>query len=339
MPPYVTQTEKEPATQVPPELSHKAVDIAGNFRDGGGYRVDMRRLAVVLSLTAAGALAAVAVVFAGGRGSGPPTIPVDTPSFPAPLAGAVVFSRELGWDALALAVKPDHGGLLLQASILGKQGQGVAGRSVAFAAAGSRVQARPCGPGCYRGRLPRTTTVEVVVGTTRWRVPLPEAWPAHDATKLVARAERVWRSLDSLSFHEILASGPGEGTASTWRAQAPDRIAYEVEHGWSAVIVGGKRWDRAPGSRTWRESPQLAIHQPVPGWVRVTDAHVLGTSTLAGHAVWRVSFFDPGTPGWFTLAIDKQTLHTLALGMITTAHFMHDRYGAFNSTPPIVAPR
>jgi hypothetical protein len=81
------------------------------------------------------------------------------------------------------------------------------------------------------------------------------------------------------------------------------------------------------------------VTQPVPLWVKVADAHVLGTTTMRGRPAWRVSFFDPGTPAWFEVVLDKATLRTLDLRMVTTAHFMHDVYRSFNSTPGVQAPR
>jgi hypothetical protein len=71
----------------------------------------------------------------------------------------------------------------------------------------------------------------------------------------------------------------------------------------------------------------------------VQDAHVLAAETFQGHPAWLVSFFDPGTPAWFTVVIERKTYHTLQSEMITTAHFMHDVYGAFNATPPITPPK
>jgi hypothetical protein len=183
----------------------------------------------------------------------------------------------------------------------------------------------------------RPSVAVVTVQKTRWRVALPHNWPPADAGALMARAERVWRSLRSLSFRERLASDATHATTSVWRAAAPDRIAYTVTKGYSSVIIGGRRWDRAPGGR-WVASAQTApIHQPVPFWVSVKDAHVLGTEHLRGHEVWRISFFDPATPGWFEVAIDKRTLHTLELSMFTTAHFMHDVYSGFD-TPAGIRP-
>jgi hypothetical protein len=59
---------------------------------------------------------------------------------------------------------------------------------------------------------------------------------------------------------------------------------------------------------------------------------------MRGRSVWLVSFFDPGTPAWFNVALDRQTLRTLDLRMVTTAHFMHDVYSSFNTTPAVLPP-
>jgi len=48
-----------------------------------------------------------------------------------------------------------------------------------------------------------------------WRVTLPAAWPPRPAGTLVARAGHVWRSLDSLTFREDLASADGISVSST----------------------------------------------------------------------------------------------------------------------------
>jgi len=120
--------------------------------------------------------------------------------------------------------------------------------------------------------------------------------------------------------------------------QAPDRLTYDIDRGYSAVIIGKHRWDKAPGG-TWKRSPQLPITQPTPPWVAATNARVLGATTARGRPAWRVSFFDPKTPGWFTVVIDRETLRTLDLRMVTTAHFMHEVYGSFDAAPAIRAPR
>jgi hypothetical protein len=200
-----------------------------------------RRVPLWLVALLAGALLAavalLAVVVLGGSSSGKdgigaPVVPVPgKTSFPAPPRGAVVFSRQLGADALALAVVPQAGGVLLQASVLGRQGEGVSGLPVAFRIRDTTKDATPCGPGCYRATLPaegRPPAVVVDVGgarATRWRVSLPAQWPPRDATQLVARAGRAWRSLRSLAFTERIASDPEHAVESSWRIQSPDRVA------------------------------------------------------------------------------------------------------------------
>ena len=267
------------------------------------------------------------------------------PRFPAPPDGAVVYSRQLGKSVLALGVVPQRGAVLAQASVVGSQGRGVSGLTVSFAVHGSTKAATACGAGCYRASLAATeppASVDVVLRgrqSTRWHVSLPATWPPRDATDLLARARTVWRSLHSLSFSEHLASGTGHVSVSSWRIQAPDRVAYVVNGGWAGIVVGETRWDKAPRAKHWVASPQTRLTQPIPGWVHVTDAHVLGSTTVRGRPAWRVSFYDRGTPGWFTLLVDKKSLRTYEARMTATAHFMQDDYRSFNATPAIVPPR
>jgi hypothetical protein len=273
-----------------------------------------------------------------------PAPATSSPRFPAPPDGAVVYSRQLGGNGLALGVVPHRGSVLAQASVVSGQGRGVSGLAVTFDVQGATKKATACGAGCYRATLAtkgRPQTVGVVVRggpSAHWRVALPATWPAPDATALLARAGAVWRSLRSLTLSESLASGTGHVALSTWRIQAPDRIAYQVKGGWAGIVVGDTRWDKGPGAKRWVSSAQTPLTQPRPGWVRVTDAHVLGSTTVRGRPAWRVSFFDPGTPGWFTVLVDKTSLRTYQVRMTATAHFMRDDYSAFNSTPVILPP-
>jgi hypothetical protein len=260
--------------------------------------------------------------------------------------GAVVYSRQLGSDALALGVVPRRGSVLVQASVVGPQGRGVSGLDVAFVVRRVTQATSACGAGCYRavfaskGQHPARVDVVLRGGrSAHWRVVLPAAWPPPDGAALLARAATVWRALRSLSFSESLASGTGHVTLSTWRIQAPDRIAYQVNDGWAGVVVGDTRWDRRPGAKHWVSSSQTPLTQPIPGWVKVADAHVLGSSTVRGRPAWRVSFYDAGTPGWFTVLVDKTSLRIYQVRMTATAHFMRDDYRSFNTTPAIVPPR
>ncbi len=271
------------------------------------------------------------------------TVPTLEAGFPSPPQGAVVYSRQLGRNAFALGVVPRAEEVLMQASVVGPQGEGVSGLDITFGNDGQTTSGRSCGDGCYRAVLPAAASpraIDVIVdgaATARWTVPLPAQWPPRDAAPLVGAAGRAWRSLHSLAFDETLGSGLKNVVRSSWTAEAPDRLTYRIVGGSSAVVIGNRRWDKAPGG-PWKESSQSPLRQPIPPWVRVTDASVLGATTIRGRPALIVSFFDPNVPAWFRLVVDRTTHRTLDLRMVATAHFMHDRLHSFNEAPAIRPP-
>lgn len=262
--------------------------------------------------------------------------------FPAPPKGAIVYAREFGQDVLALGVVPKSGGVSLQASIVGSQGQSVKGAHVTFSVSGGKPKAaRASAAGRYTTTFAlqkRPVAITTTVNSKSWTVKMPTAWPPKAGSALMARARKAYDALRSLTDLDYFATGPGEAVTTTWEFQAPNREAYQVQGGDDSVIIAGKRWERTSGSKPWSESPQAPLRQPAPFWVSVTDAHVLGTVKIHGRPAWDVSFYDPATPGWFDVKIDPATYHVLDMRMETTDHFMHDVYSKFNSTAPVVAP-
>jgi hypothetical protein len=323
------------------------------------------RLAAGLVALAAGIGAAVAVALlahsilktavASSSPSGAVTAPASsgssgaTTSFPSPPAGALVLGREDRDLAVGLAATPEGPGRLgLQASVIGQEGP-AAGLTVGFrvrsTGSDASVPAAACGAGCYGTTLavdgrPRSVRVSLQ-GKDRpssaVTFALPKAWPPKPADRLVQRADSTWRALSSVVLHERLSNGVGSTVNTLWQFAAPDRLAYHIVGGPSAVVIGGKRWDREPGGR-WQASAQTPLTQPVPTWEGIADAHVLGTGTVRGRPVWLVSFFDPQIHAWFELAVDRQTLHTLRLQMTAQAHFMQQRFGPFDRPLAIVPP-
>jgi hypothetical protein len=271
------------------------------------------------------------------------TVPTVEAGFPAPPQGAVVYSRQLGRNALALGVVPRAGEILMQASVVDPQGEGVSGLDVTFENAGQTTSGRSCGDGCYRAVLPAEASpraIDVVVegaATVRWIVPLPAQWPPRAASDLVGGAGRAWRSLHSLAFDETLGSGLRNVVRSSWTAEAPDRLTYRIAGGSSAVVIGNRRWDKAAGQR-WKQSSQSPLRQPIPPWVGVTDAYVVGKTTSEGRPALVVTFFDPNVPAWFRVIVDRKTSRPLDLRMVATAHFMHDHLHSFNEAPAIRPP-
>jgi hypothetical protein len=314
---------------------------------------ERRALVAFGGLVLAAVVAAVLLYATSGSSPARPTAiapiaPVATARFPAPPAGSVVLAREDGPDVLAIAIPPSASGSA-QLSVVGPQGTGVDGLHVSLATARASgvttSTATACGHGCYRaalgsGSTPRTVRVRVVraAGTTVWNVPLPASSPAPNASAIVARATRVWTGLSSISYLDRLGSDGSHIVVAHWQIVAPDRLAYQIQQGGQAVIIGLKRWDRQAAGGAWQESAAIRLHQPEPFWVSATDAHVLGSGTFGGHAVWHVSFFDPRTPGWFLASIDKRSARTLDLHMFAAAHFMHDTYGQFDAPIKILPP-
>ena len=257
--------------------------------------------------------------------------------FPSPPAGSLVFARQDGENVLALAVRLNGRDVSVQASVVGPEGIGVAGLPIGFTirtGGGGVVRKRgvACGLGCYAatGETGPPERVTVAVGRRRFQFIIPRPWPRSDATELVRRSGQVWRDLRTLVWRERLGSGRNH-LDTEYRAVAPNRFGYRIAGGAEAVVIGTRRWDRSSAHGSWEASRQLpALRQPVPFWSGVRDARVVGSPTVRGHGAWRITFFDPATPAWFSVVLDQQTLRTLSLRMLAAAHFMRHVYRGFN---------
>jgi hypothetical protein len=224
--------------------------------------------------------------------------------------GAVVLAAQAGPYAVGLEV----GDGSPRATVLDQEGRRVPGARVRVADAHAVVS--------VRGQKVAFT--------------LPKL-PAPPAAGIVARATRAWHALRSVTLDERLAARPGNSIETTFVQAAPDRLTYRIVGGAQAVVIGTRRWDRASAAAPWRRSEQIpALVQPTPPWLMVASAHVLNATPSA----WTVSFVDArfGRPIWFTATIQRRTYRTLDLHMVTAAHFMHERYRAFNAPVQIAPP-
>ena len=260
----------------------------------------------------------------------------DDPGFPSPPPDALVLAREAGVHALAIAVKPG----LVRVSVLRAAGGGQRGMHVALRfAGGATVATTVCGAGCYQAQTSglAASPITVLLDGVDYSFGLPAHTANGDA--VVAKATATWKGLRTLVWHELLASSPINAIRVVYKAVAPDRLSYDVNGQSAAVIIGGSRWDRPSPTAKWERSAQdPPVQQPQPFWVLHTDARVLGTVSVAGRLVQRVSFFDPSTPAWFEAYVDPATGRTLRLQMIAASHFMHDDYGPFNSAVDLSPP-
>jgi hypothetical protein len=287
------------------------------------------------ALLVGGLIAGIVALFSfssGGSAVAPNQVTLATA--PAPPQGAVVLAEESGTRAVALAVQRKA----LTATVLDPNGDPESGLNLSFRVAGSSLPARSCGLGCYRATVattPRRVEVVLPSGTASFRIPAS----TRAGTAIVHRAARVFRDLRSLVYLESLRSGPTGGLLTTWRMSAPDRLSYQIRGGASAVVIGGRRWDRARPGAKWVESQSTSLQVPAPTWSSdATNAHVLGSATVNGRPVWIVSFVTPSVPAWFTAWIDKSDYRTLQLKMTAPAHFMFHRYTQFNGPVAIVPP-
>jgi hypothetical protein len=280
------------------------------------------------------------LMLAAGCSNGSPvsqrSLQVGVESAPPPPRGALVLGGESGSRAVALAV----GKRRLTATVLSPSGGPLSGLKVSFRAGPKVVPAAACGPGCYSAATARPAHVQVRLSGSR---PVDFDIPARPrpAAAIVARAARVTRKLKSLVYVESLRSAPTGGLVTTWTMKAPNEVEYKIRNGAQAIVLGTRRWDRDRAGEPWRRSQQLpALSVPVPAWgSQATNAYVLGETTVGGRPAWQVSFANPSTPAWFTVAIDRATYRPLRLHMTAAAHFMTHRYLEFDRPLTIEPPR
>jgi Copper resistance protein D len=268
----------------------------------------------------------------------------------APVSGSpVVVAGRAGDLAVGVSIAPlDGRSARARATVIGAQGPR-SGLVVRFLAAGRAQHASICGRGCYEAvvRLasgrPKLAVAIAVPGHRQQvaQIAMPASWPAPPATAILRRAESAWRDLLSLNVLTRIASDARHSVTTAWRFRAPDRLAYRnLPRGSEAIVIGARRWDRASSRASWHESAQEPVRQPVPPWSSATaSAHLLGTETVDGRKVLRISFVDRSTPAWFTIFVDAATYRTTRVDMVAQAHFMHQANRGFNRGAAIRAPR
>jgi hypothetical protein len=304
----------------------------------------VRRLALI---ALAPALAAVVLVATGvfRPGSEPAATAQQKPAAAAEQApvGTLVLGEQAGGLAVGLAVQREPDALELEAHVLGPDGIGANGLGVEFSSGTVAVAGTPCGPARYCASLRATPPVKLDVRIegsgepASARFELPARWKP--AAELLAEATRVYDELRTVVYDERLDPGNGNPLETRWRVAAPDRLAYRIAGGPSAVVVGARRWDREPGG-AWIQSPQDPLTLPEPPWTTaVTYASLLGEETIRGRRTRVVSFLDDAAlPTWFTIWIEQSTGRTLEVKMTTAAHFMRQRYRSFDEPLRIESP-
>jgi hypothetical protein len=173
------------------------------------------------------------------------------------------------------------------------------------------------------GRPPATGTID-----------LPAAG-AGPAGAIVKRTVSALAQLKSLVAVQHLASDPAHSVVSHFVVNAPDKLEIHVEGGLDSVLIGDRRWDRAPGEG-WKQSKARPVEVPDPFWAQRPIAPYV--AARSARTVDVTLAFDDGTPTWFRLHVDRHTGRVLEVHMVTAAHFMVETYSRFDSAPAIRPP-
>lgn len=257
---------------------------------------------------------------------------------------AVVLAQESRELAVALAIQPGMP-LRLTATIINGQGAGVDGLDVDLiagtAAGGASNRGRTCGRGCYSTSLPVRVPTRFAVNiagagpvrSVAFR--LPGRWAPTSGAAFLAQATRTFRAMRTVLYVERLSSGPGHTIVTTWKLEAPSSVEYTISGGAGGIVIGHTRWDRVRAGAPWKESTSTLLPQPVPSWgVRAANAYVLHRTPSRV----TISWLDRDSRAWFTGIFDRATARPIEVRMIAPAHFMRQRYLAFNSGVRIVPP-
>jgi len=295
-----------------------------------------------LLLAFAIACGAVATAGCGGQRTLTPEVPPAAGLPKPPPAGAVVTAKQVGELAVALAATPPQNGRTdLTVTVLGPKGT-VDGLHVSFVTSGETVAAQSCGSGCYTAAVDRPHAVTVrLAGRARGSVTfeVPRRLPVPSAAALVRRATAAYDRLRSVTYVERLSSGPGNQVISTWKQVAPNRFEYRIRGGAAGILIGATRWDKPSPRARWISSQTQALRVPTPIWAGgVTNAHLLRTEKRGGRTVDVVSLFNRQIPAWFTIRLERRTLHPVTLDMVAASHFMHHDYRSFNRPLKVVPP-
>jgi copper transport protein len=279
----------------------------------------LRRSATLELVLLAGVVAAVGILvqLRPGKAQARPAAAGAAPAAPAlPGRAAVVDAHGLGGIVVALARIPGAATVTL----IGPDATAVNGRTVAV----DGLPAVSCGSGCYRAPAgPGPVRVSVGRATTTFDIPSR----APDASALLRSVTRRYRASRTIVFDETLSATGRGGIHTRFTAVAPHRLEYQIRGGASAVIIGGRRWDRTAPGRPFVVSPQTPLDATQPFWTRASNVHQVAPGTL--------TFLDRSIPAWFRVRLAGELPR--ALHMTAAAHFMTERYVGFD-VPEEVSP-
>lgn len=188
-----------------------------------------------------------------------------------------------------------------------------------------------CGTGCWRLSAPASAdvlTVTVEEGERGYRAGVPARWDRPekaDARRLLNRAQEKMRALPSIRMDEVVSSGPGASTRTTYRL-SPDEVSYSAPGG-SRGGSGGDSRRRVGGLGGNGQSAGLGGFslKYLFNWAPFAEtARLLDSGARDGVA--EVALFDRATPLWYRLSIGRASGQVIRERMTTETHDIVRRY-------------
>jgi copper transport protein len=211
-------------------------------------------------------------------------------------------------------------------------------------AAGATVT--PCGKGCvvfHRSSSSAPLRVIARAGRRTHRAVIPIRWAptgTSEARSILTRAVAGLNRLRTQRIAERLSSGLGRGIAiSRYRVAGRHSFGIVTRGGGASetIVIGRRYWVREP-DRSWQYQVDTPIdtRELMPWWTHRTGVRLLDIGASHGRRIADIALADiprsgqQAPPFWFRLRIELRTLRVLSMRMIAPAHFMDQRYYAFN---------
>ena len=275
---------------------------------------------------------------------------------PRPKADELSVAARAGSDVVAAWIRRSTIAVTGEVRVLDIQG--LPAKSP-FEILGARAITASCGLGCRRFRLPPTDAALRVTVTDQHRdytARLPTTWmpdKSRHARGLLTTAQAAMRELRSVRETERVSSVPGLFAITDYLLDAPDRSASTTR-----VLRAGSGVERfegqqvAVGTSTWNREPHIAWRKSVDRgglpfrtrtwftWSNYAEAvRLMDIRRVHGRTVGVLALMDPGTPAWWRLYVDLRTMRVTHSRLVTSGHFMTQRFRAFNRPATIRPPR
>lgn len=266
-----------------------------------------------------------------------------------PQAGELAVAEQAGPWIAAAWVRTADGATTATVRLLDYNSRPVA---ASIAVSGATVAS--CGSGCVTLRArPRARSLRVTarLDGSDHRAVIPIRWDppgSMNARRILARALGAINRLRSQRIVERLSGGAG-GPPAVSRYRIAGRYDYSIvarNGGPSATIVIGRDpWVRqSDGSWQKHSGAPADTRELMPWWTHRTAVRLLDVRRAHGRRIADIAIADipaatdQGAALWFRLRIDVASSRVLRMRMIAPAHFMTQRYSAFNAPTRIRPP-